>query len=63
MNKNFGGFTMKGKFKNPPLGKMVNVGGDSMHVYFDGQGDKTLVFMSGHGTACPTLDFKPLGRY
>lgn len=51
---------MKGNFKNPPLGKMVNVGGNSMHVFSEGQGDKTLVFMSGHGTACPTLDFKPL---
>ena len=31
-----------------------------MHVYSKGQGDITLVFMAGHGTSSPTLDFKPL---
>ena len=51
---------MKGNFKNLPLGKMVNVDGNNMHIFSEGQGDKTLVFMSGHSTACPTLDFKPL---
>jgi len=39
---------------------MVSVSGHNMHVYTQGQGEKTLVFMSGHATACPTLDFKPL---
>lgn len=39
---------------------MVRVDGHNMHVFTEGQGSKTLVFLSGHGTACPTLDFKPL---
>jgi len=51
---------MKSNLKNPPLGKVVRVGEHNMHVFIEGQGSKTLVFLSGHGTACPTLDFKPL---
>jgi len=51
---------MKNNFKNPPPGKIVKVNGHNMHVFPEGQGDKTLIFMSGHGTVCPTLDFKPL---
>jgi len=51
---------MKNNFNNPSPGKMVRVGEHSMHVFTEGQGNKTLVFLSGHGTACPTLDFKPL---
>ncbi|MGM0431543.1 MAG: alpha/beta hydrolase [Spirochaetota bacterium] len=31
-----------------------------MHVYQSGKGETTLVFMAGHGTSCPTIDFKPL---
>lgn len=42
------------------LGKLVEVNGHKMHVFYTGQGKDTLVFMSGHGTSCPTLDFKPL---
>lgn len=29
-------------------------------IFLEGNGEKTLVFMAGSGTGCPTLDFKPL---
>jgi len=44
----------------PPMGELVQVNNNNMHVYSEGQGDITLVFMSGHGTSSPVLDFKPL---
>ena len=31
-----------------------------MSVYIEGEGETTLVFMSGGGTCCPILDFKSL---
>ncbi len=43
-----------------PSGSMVRVDGKELHVYSEGEGDLTLVFMPGHGTSNPTLDFKPL---
>ena len=43
-----------------PIGKMVEVDGHKMSVYVEGNGDKTLVFMSGGGTCSPILDFKSL---
>lgn len=43
-----------------PLGKTVEVNGHSMHVYAEGKGEVTLIFMSGGGTCLPTLDFKSL---
>lgn len=43
-----------------PLGQMVEVDGQKMSVYVEGNGDKTLVFMSGGGTCSPILDFKSL---
>ncbi len=43
-----------------PPGKMIEVNGHHVHVYGVGKGDITLVFMAGHGTSSPTLDFKPL---
>lgn len=43
----------------PPPGKLVEVNGHKLHVYGEGEGT-TLVFMSGHGTSSPTIDFKPL---
>ena len=46
------------KYKAP--GNLVEVNGHSMHVYCIGQGKDTFVFLSGAGTSCPTLDFKPL---
>jgi pimeloyl-ACP methyl ester carboxylesterase len=46
----------------PPPGRMVEVNGQNLHVFAEGGGDKTLVFMAGHGTSNPTLDFKPLWK-
>ncbi len=43
-----------------PLGQMVEVDGYKMSVYIEGEGEATLVFMSGGGTCCPILDFKSL---
>jgi pimeloyl-ACP methyl ester carboxylesterase len=48
------------KKKFPPPGKMVDVNGHKMHIYAEGQGPNTFVFLSGGGTPCPSLDFKPL---
>ena len=44
----------------PAPGKLVQINNNNMHVYTYGQGDITLVFMSGSGTSNPTIDFKPL---
>lgn len=43
-----------------PLGKIVEVDGHNMSVYIEGEGETTLVFMSGGGTCSPILDFKSL---
>ncbi|WP_194189542.1 alpha/beta fold hydrolase [Clostridium chrysemydis] len=43
-----------------PLGKMIDVNGNKMSIYTEGDGDNTLVFMSGGGTSSPILDFKSL---
>ena len=43
-----------------PLGQIVEVDGHDMSVYIEGNGDTTLVFMSGAGTCSPILDFKSL---
>ena len=43
-----------------PLGEMVEVDGNKMSVYIEGEGEKTLVFMSGGGTCSPILDFRSL---
>jgi pimeloyl-ACP methyl ester carboxylesterase len=48
--------------KYPPPGKLVQVDDNRMHVYSEGQGENTLVFMAGHGTSSPTIDFKPLWK-
>ena len=44
----------------PPLGRMVTVNGHQMHVYSQGAGYVTLVFLAGSGTSSPTFNFKPL---
>jgi pimeloyl-ACP methyl ester carboxylesterase len=46
--------------KHQALGIFVQINGHKIHVFHTGQGKGTFVFMSGHGTSCPTLDFKPL---
>lgn len=43
-----------------PPGTMVEVAGGRMHVYTEGSGPVTLVFLSGGGTCAPVLDFKSL---
>lgn len=43
-----------------PIGQLVEVNGHQMHVYTEGKGEDTLVFMSGGGTSSPVLDFKSL---
>ena len=43
-----------------PLGQMVEVDGYNMCVYVQGEGARTLVFLSGSGTVSPILDFKGL---
>ncbi len=43
-----------------PSDSMVEVNGKELHVHREGEGETTLVFLSGHGTISPTLDFKPL---
>lgn len=43
-----------------PIGQQVMVNGHVMNIYTDGQGDTTLVFLSGAGTCSPVLDFKTL---
>ncbi|MDF2066668.1 alpha/beta hydrolase [Bacillus sp. Cr_A10] len=46
--------------KYPAIGKLVEVDGKSMHVYTKGEGNNTIVLLSGLGTAAPALDFEPL---
>lgn len=43
-----------------PLGNIVEVNGNKMSIYIEGEGKNTLVFMSGGGTCSPILDFKSL---
>ena len=47
---------------HPPPGQLVAVNGHRLHVYAEGTGDPTLVFLSGSGTTAPVLDFKGLYR-
>lgn len=42
------------------IGNPVTVNGHLINVYAEGNGDTTLVFMSGSGTCSPVLDFKSL---
>jgi len=51
---------MNTRLKYPAPGKLVNVNKHKIHIFSEGQGERTLVFMAGSGTSCPTLDFKPL---
>src|SRR6056297_937371 len=44
----------------PAPGKLIEVNNNNMHLYFKGEGNLTLVFMSGFSTSNPTIDFKPL---
>ena len=42
------------------LGEIVQVDGNNLSVYTEGDGETTLIFMSGAGTSSPILDFKSL---
>ncbi|WP_257139087.1 hypothetical protein [Bacillus pseudomycoides] len=46
--------------KYPPLGQLVDVNGEKMHVYTKGEGENTIVLLSGAGMAAPALDYEPL---
>ena len=41
-------------------GEFVKVDGRNMNIYVEGDGDHTIVFMSGWGTESPIYDFRPL---
>lgn len=41
-------------------GELVEVHGENIHVYTKGNGENTIVLLSGLGTAAPSLDFEPL---
>lgn len=41
-------------------GKLVKVNGHDMHIFAEGKGDSTVVFVSGWGTPSPYADFYPL---
>lgn len=43
-----------------PLGQLIEVDGHNMCVYAEGEGEHTLLFLSGSGTPAPILDFKSL---
>ncbi|MFP4395979.1 MAG: alpha/beta fold hydrolase [Anaerolineales bacterium] len=46
----------------PPPGVLVDINDDGrqQHVYSEGEGEVTLVFLSGWGTCCPVFDFQAL---
>lgn len=46
--------------KYPELGELVEVDGKNIHVYTKGEGQDTIVLLSGLGTTAPVLDFEPL---
>lgn len=50
------------KKEYPAPGMLVDINddGNKLHVYTEGEGDETLVFMSGLGTSSPVYDFKVL---
>lgn len=41
-------------------GEFVKIDGRNMNIYVEGDGDHTIVFMSGWGTESPIYDFRPL---
>lgn len=50
----------KNEYPAPGILVDVNDDGNKLHVYTEGEGSKTLVFMSGLGTSSPVYDFKVL---
>ena len=49
----------EGYWQNPP-GQMVEVDGHKMHVYTEGEGEHTIVILTGVGTVSPYVDFLPM---
>ena len=49
----------KSLFDDHP-GEMAEIDGHNMCIYTEGEGEHTLLFLSGSGTASPILDFKSL---
>ena len=45
-----------------PLGQMVEVDGNNMSIYTEGEGSHTLVIMSGGGEVSPILGYSSLYR-
>jgi pimeloyl-ACP methyl ester carboxylesterase len=50
----------KNEYPAPGILVDVNDNGNKLHVYTEGEGSETLVFMSGLGTSSPVYDFKVL---
>lgn len=50
----------KDKKTNTAVGELYEVYGNKMHIYKGGEGESTVVFLSGWGTANPYVDFYPL---
>ncbi|MCT1902944.1 alpha/beta fold hydrolase [Oceanobacillus sojae] len=44
----------------PPIGEVVKIDEENIHIYTKGEGENTIVLLSGLGTAAPALDFEPL---
>ncbi|WP_312060179.1 alpha/beta hydrolase [Anaerotignum sp.] len=49
----------KNKYK---IGQTINIDGKNMQTYVTGSGEKTIVLLSGLGTASPIADFMPLAE-
>ncbi|WP_313341740.1 alpha/beta fold hydrolase [Lacrimispora sp.] len=49
----------KKKYK---IGQTIEIDGKDMQAYVTGSGDKTIVLLSGLGTASPIIDFMPLAE-
>ena len=47
---------MKKEIASTPPGILVYMDGHSMHVYTEGVGEQTIVFLSGAGTSAPMID-------
>lgn len=52
----------KEKYPAPGVLVAVNDNDEKLHVYTEGEGDETLVLMSGYGISSPYYDFQPLYR-
>lgn len=52
--------TRNERAENPAPGEMISVNGKKIHVYSEGEGDTTFVFLSGGGIGVPVLEYRPL---